>query len=127
LDRAGIGSLVDDDIEPVILHGGVEIFLDGWMQPVDLVDEKNVALLEIGEDAGQVAGLFDLRPARAVNFRAGGRRDDVGEGGFPQPRRAGEEDMFEDIGSLHGRGQSHHHHILDFRLANKFAENRRTQ
>ena len=45
LDRAGGGAGVDDDVEPVVLHRRVEVFLDGRVEAVDFVDEEDVALL----------------------------------------------------------------------------------
>src|SRR6266571_6257542 len=43
---ARLWSLVDDDVEPVIFHRRVEIFLDRRLQSMDLVDEKHVAFFK---------------------------------------------------------------------------------
>ncbi len=37
---ARLRTLVDDDIEPVILHRRIKIFFDGRLQTMDLVDEQ---------------------------------------------------------------------------------------
>src|SRR6202035_3248914 len=49
LDGTGRRSGADDEIELKIFHRRIEDFLDGRIEPVDLVDEQNVALLEIGQ------------------------------------------------------------------------------
>ena len=60
---AGVRPLVDDDVELEVLHRRVEVFLDGLLEAVDFVDEQHVALLEVGQQAGEVAGLLDGRAA----------------------------------------------------------------
>ena len=62
LDRARRRPFADDQVELEILHGGIENFLHRRIEPVDLVDEEDVALFEIGEQRRQVAGLGDDRP-----------------------------------------------------------------
>ena len=58
-DAAGVRPLVDDDVELEVLHRRVEVFLDGLLEAVDFVNEQHVALLEVGQQAGQVAGFLD--------------------------------------------------------------------
>ena len=60
MDEAA-GPLPDHDVELEVLHGRVEDLLDGARQPVDLVDEQHVALVELGEDGGEVAGPLQRR------------------------------------------------------------------
>ena len=55
-DGAGRRALADQDVEAAVLHGRVEHLLDGSVQAVDLVDEQHVAVLQVGEQRGQVAG-----------------------------------------------------------------------
>ena len=47
-------ALADDDVEPEVLEGRVEDLLDRAIQPMDLVHEEDVAVLERGEDRGHV-------------------------------------------------------------------------
>ena len=108
LDGAGGGAGVDDDIEPEVFHGGVEVFLDGGVEAVDLVDEEDVAPLEVGEDSGEVACFLDLGTGGGVESGADGSGDDVGESGFSQAGRAGEEDVFENVTAALG-GSDHKH------------------
>ena len=63
-DAAGRRALADEDVELEVLHGRIEDLLDRPVEPVDLVDEQDVALLEIGEQGGQVAGPDQHRARR---------------------------------------------------------------
>src|SRR5690606_40441586 len=47
-DRRGTRPLADDDVDPEVLHREVEHLLDRPGEPVDLVDEEDVVLLESG-------------------------------------------------------------------------------
>ena len=78
-------SGIDDDVQPVILHRRIEIFLDGRVQAVDFVDEKDVALLDVGEDSGEVARLFDLRAGSRMELGARRFGNQVGQRGFARP------------------------------------------
>ena len=40
----------------------IEILFDRLRDAVNFVDEENVALLHVGQQAGQIAGFFDHRP-----------------------------------------------------------------
>ena len=60
LNRAGGWAGVDDDVETIVFHRWVEIFLDGGMEAVDFVDEENIASLEISKNTREIAGFFDL-------------------------------------------------------------------
>ena len=57
LDRARRRALADDEVELEILERRIEDLLDGRRQAMDFVDEEDVALLEVGEERGEVAGL----------------------------------------------------------------------
>jgi hypothetical protein len=60
---ARVGTLVNDDVEFEILHRRIEILLDGRLEAMNFVDEQHIAIFEIGQQPGQIAGLFDSRPA----------------------------------------------------------------
>jgi len=117
LDGAGGGAGVDDDIEPEVFHGGVEVFLDGGVEAVDFIDEEDIAALEIGEDAGEVARFFDLGAGGGVEGGADGGGDDVCEGRFSETGRAGEEDVLEDVVALFGGFDHEHESLGDLFLA----------
>ena len=60
-DRPGRRALAEHDVELEVLHGRVQDLLDRPAQAVDLVDEQHVALGQVGEDGGQVAGPHQRR------------------------------------------------------------------
>ena len=61
-ERPRRGALSDDDVEPEVLQRRVEHLFDGAREPVDLVDEQDVARLERGQDRGHVALPLQRRP-----------------------------------------------------------------
>src|SRR5690606_36949229 len=73
---------------------------DRRVEPADLVDEKDVALLEIGEEGGEVAGLGDHRAGGGAEIDAELARDDLRERRLAEAGRADEEDMVERLGAV---------------------------
>lgn len=126
-DAAGVGALVDHDIEAEILHRGVEILLDGFRDAVDFVDEEDVAFLEIREEAGEVAGFFDDGAGGDADVFAELVAEDEGERGFAEAGRAGEENVVERFAALFG-GADHDLETLDgFGLAGEVGEGERAE
>jgi hypothetical protein len=114
-DRAGGRPLADHQIEHAVLHRRIEDLLDRGREPVDLVDEEDVAILEIGEQGGEIAGLGDHRPRGGAKADAELARDDLGERRLAEPRRPEEEHMIERIAPRPG-GRDEHPQILPRRL-----------
>ena len=97
------------------------------MQAVDLVDEEDVPLLQIGQDAREIAGALDLRTTGGMEFRAHRGGDDVGQRRLAESRRTAEQHMVERVAALL-RGLDHQHEpLLDALLTGEFTEVRRTQ
>ena len=71
LDRPRRRAGIDNDVQPEIFHRRVEILFDGRVQPVDFVDEKDVAFLNVGENPCEIARLFNLGTGRRVKLGAG--------------------------------------------------------
>ena len=116
---ARVGALVDHDVEAEVLHRRVEVFLDRLRDAVDFVDEEDVALLEIGEQAGEVAGLFDHRAGGHAHVLAELVAEDEGEGRLAEAGRAGEEDVIQRLAAALG-GAHHDLQPLDrLRLARR--------
>ena len=90
-DRGRTGPLADDDVDPEVLHRHVQQFLGGPGDAVDLVDEEDVAVREVRQHRGEVAGALDRRTAGDLHRRAELRADDQREAGLAQPGRAGEQ------------------------------------
>ncbi len=92
-DRRRRRTLADDDVELEVLHRRVEDLLDDARQSVDLVDEQHVAVAELGEDRGQVAGTFERRTGGDVHVHAHLDGDDAGQAGLAEPGRAGQQQV----------------------------------
>ena len=98
-ERARGRPLADDDVQPVVLERRVEDLLHGAVQPVDLVHEEDVALLERGEDRGHVALALEGRAGDRADADAELLADDVGEARLSEAGRADEEDVVERLSS----------------------------
>ena len=98
-------ALPDHDVEAEVLHRRIEALLDDARQPVDLVDEEHVAVVEVREDRGEVAGPFERGTARGVQARAHLVGDDPGQRGLAEPGRTREQHVVDGLPALLGRGQ----------------------
>jgi hypothetical protein len=126
-DRAGRRALADHDVELEVLHRRVEHLFDRARQPVDLVDEEHVAVVEIGEDRGEIAGALQRGATRDPQAHAHLHRDDAGETGLAQPGRAREQDVVDGLPALLRRAQ-HDLQVLDqARLADEVVERPRPE
>ena len=86
-------ALADHHVEREVLHRRVEDLLDRAVEAVDLVDEQDVALLEAGEDRGEVARPLDRRAGRVADVHAELAGDDRRERRLAEAGRAVEEDV----------------------------------
>ena len=96
-DRARARALPDHDVEAEVLHRGIEAFFDDARQPVHFVDEQHVAVVEVGEDRGEIAGAFEGGSARRLEPRAHLVRDDPGEARLAEPGRPREQDVVDGL------------------------------
>ena len=126
-DAAGVGAGINDDVQLEILHRRIKIFLDGLLQAVNFVNKKNVALLQVGEQSGQVAGFFDGGAAGAFDADAHAFGDDVGQGGFAQAGRPAEEKMIQRLAALFGGLDGDFQPFLDIVLAGELGKQGRAQ
>ena len=103
--------LPDDDVDGVVFHGGIEDLFDRTVETVYLVDEEDVAFLEIGEDGRKIA--------RAIDGGAGGRAylhphlvcHDAGKRRLAQTRGAREEQVVKRL-ATHARGFDEHGEVV---------------
>ena len=121
-DGAGVGALVDDDVDDEVFHGGVEVLFYGALHAVDFVDEENVAAFETGEKAGEVGGFVDDGAGSAFDVDAHGVGEDVGEGCFAEAGGPGEEDVVEDIAAFFGGLNEEFEAFTDFILSGEVGE-----
>ena len=120
-------TLADHHVQRVVLHRRVEDLLDRAVEPMDLVDEQDVALLQRGEDRGEIAGPLDGRPRSVLDVDPELARDDRGEGRLAQARRAIQEDVVGCLSPAPRRREQHRQVGLDLALADVFVEGARTQ
>ena len=125
--RPGRRALADHHVERVVLHRRIEDLLDRAVEAVDLVDEQDVALLERGQDRGEVAGPLDRRARGVLDVHAELAGDDRGEGRLAEAGRAVEEDVVGRLSPAPGRGQQHRQVRLDLALPDVFVERPRSQ
>jgi hypothetical protein len=85
-DGPGGGPLAQHDVDLEVLHRRVEDLLDRAGKAVDLVDEEDVALAELGEHGGEVAGPLDGGAGRDVDGHAHLVGDDRRQRGLAQAR-----------------------------------------
>ena len=75
----------DHHVDREVLHRRIEDLLDRVVEAVDLVDEQDVALVEVGQDRGQVAGPLDRRPLVAWRFTPSSRAMMLASVVLPRP------------------------------------------
>ncbi len=59
LDGTGRRALADDNVELIILHGRIQDFLNQFVEAMNFVDKKDIAVFEISEDRAQVSYLLN--------------------------------------------------------------------
>src|SRR5262249_20650053 len=93
LHRTRRGTLADDQVELEILHRRIEDLLYGRIEPVDLVDEQNIARLEIGEQRREIPRLCDHRTRGGAEVDAQLTRNDLRQRRLAETRWADKKHM----------------------------------
>ena len=127
LDRARRRPFADDEVELVVLHGGIEDFLDRRVEAVDLVDEEDVAVFQVGEQRGEVAGLGDDRAGGGAEADAQLARHDLRQRGLAEAGRAGEQHVVQRIAARLGGLDEHLEVGARLLLADELAQQLRPQ
>src|SRR5439155_17197283 len=120
--RARGRALPDDDVEAEVLERRVEDLLDRAVEPVDLVDEQDVALLDARQDGGHVALPLERRAGDGADADAERLADDVGEARLAEARRPREQDVVERLAALLRRRERDLELLLDPLLADEVVE-----
>ena len=126
-DGTGAGPLADDDIEGVVLHGGVQYLLHAAVQPVDLIDEEDIIFIEVGQQGSQIARFFDGRTAGNTDIDPHFRRDDLRKGGFAQAGGAVKQHMVQRLPAQARRLHKDREIFLDLLLPDVFLQRVRAQ
>src|SRR5262249_45445183 len=90
-------SLADDEVELKILHGRIEDFLYRRHQAMDLVDEQDIARLQIGQQGSEIAAALDDRAGSGAKADPHLSRHDMRKGRLAETRRAREEHVIEGL------------------------------
>ena len=93
---------------------------------MDLVNEKHIVGLQIGEQPGQVAGLVDDRSRGDAQVHPHLVGNDVRQRGFSQSGRAVEQHMVQSLAPRTGRLHKDNDVLNHFLLPVEIAEIRRT-
>ena len=94
---------------------------------MDLVDEQDVALVERGQDRGEVAGALDGRAGRVPDVDPELARDDRRERRLAEAGRAVEEDVVGRLSPALGGLEQHREVGLDLALADVLVEGPRSK
>ena len=121
-DRPGGRALAQHDVELEVLHRRVQHLFDRPRQPVDLVDEEDVALVEVGEDGGEVAGPLDGRARRDVDAHAHLGGDDAGQRRLAQAGRPGEQQVVGGLAPPPGGLEDDREVLLQLGLADELGQ-----
>jgi len=89
---------------------------------MDLVDEQDVAALQVGEQPGDVDLALERRPGGRVDVHAELDGDDAGERRLAQTGRSGEQHMVERVAAVPGRGDEDLELLLGGALADEVGE-----
>ena len=107
LNDARRRPLADDQVELEVLEGRVEDLLDRRPEAVDLVDEEDVARLQVGEDRRQIAGALEHRPGGGAQRRVHLLGQDVRQGRLAEPGRPEEQHVIQRLAALPRRADEH--------------------
>jgi hypothetical protein len=94
---------------------------------MDLVDEQHVALVELGEDGGEVAGPLQRRSGGDLEVRRHLGRDDAGQRGLAEPGRPGQQEVVGGLAPPAGGLEDHRQVLLHLGLADELVEAMRAQ
>ncbi len=94
---------------------------------MDLVDEQHVALVELGQDGGEVAGTLEGGTRRHVQRHAHLRGGDAGQRGLAETGRPGEQQVVDGLATPAGRLDDDAEVLLQLALADELGESARPQ
>ena len=96
-------ALADHDVDLVVLQRRIQDLLDDRRQAVDLVDEQHVVALRGWSGcAARSPGRSSTGPEVWRRFTPSSARDDVGQRGLAQARRAEQQHVVERLAALAG-------------------------
>ena len=127
LQRLGVRTAVDDEIDLKIFHRRIEVLFDRGPEAMDLVDEEHVARFQRGQNADQILGLLQRRTRSRPKRAAGRARDQVRQRRLAETRRTREEDVLERLAAARRRIDRDAQVVDDLLLADVVGESAWTQ
>ena len=127
LESLRVSTLVEHEIDLEVFHRGVEELLDYLGEAVNLIDKEDIPNLQAGENSHHILGAFQRRTGCGDNVRTHRAGDDVGQGGFPKPRCAVKEYVFERFAPVAGGGDGDLHVLHHGQLTDIFIERLRAE
>ena len=114
-DRPGRGPFADDEIEFEILHRRVQNFFHRRVEPVNFVDEQNIAGLQVGQNRREVASLGNYRPRGRPKADPELTRHDLRQRRLSETGRPVQQGMVQRLATL-ARRLDENGQILSYRL-----------
>ena len=94
---------------------------------MDLVDEEDVARLQIGQQRGEIAGALDDRPGGRAEADAQLARDDLRQRRLAEAGRAVEQHVIERLAALARRRDEDAEIVAELALPDELVERQRTE
>ena len=126
-DRARARPLADDQVELKILHRRIEDLLDRRRQPMDLVDEQDVARLQVGQQGGEIAGALDHRTRGGAKPDPHFARHDLCERGLAEPGGPEQQHMIEGFAARLGGVDKDPQIVAQLALPDELGQDQRAQ
>ena len=126
-DGARAGARARDELDPEVLHRRIEALLDHRLQPVDLVDEQDVAAPERRQQARQVALALERRPRGHAHLGPHLARQQVRERRLAQAGRPGQQHVVQRVAALARRLHVDRQVVGDLPLPDELGEAARPQ
>ena len=117
-----LGPWPKHDIQMKVFERGVEGFLYHAVQPVNLINKKNVPGAQIGENRGEVARLFKGGAARGDDIHTELARHNIREGCFAKSGWAAEQSVVDRFSALLGGSEKNLEFVFQLGLPNEIVQ-----
>ena len=116
-NRARRRPFANHDIQLVVFHCRIEHLFHHRREAMDLIDKQHIVWFEVGEHRGEIARFLQHRAGGGTQIHPHFIGDDIGQGGFPQPWRAKNQQVIEGVAAQLRRLDKDLHLRTHLRLA----------
>ena len=120
-------AFADDNIQFEVLHGRIKDFFNKLVEAVNFINEKDIAVREIGENRAQIAHFFNRRAGSGANAGARFIGDDMSESRFAKAGGAIKKDVLDRLLSFFGGIDQNPQIFLRLNLPKIFSESLGTE